>query len=173
MIFKIKELEQHRAVMMSYINLKHRKFSYALERNIERFDSEIKKASAKAYADPSFEHSPKFSEYIKQLNALEAKYSQLDENGKVKRNANGDIIPTKPTLYKKALKALQSENQIAIEILEDRKKVIRTIENSEVDIKVYLIQQDEMLPDEFSAQDRKNLRFMFVPEMKPDAVLEE
>jgi hypothetical protein len=172
MITTIGQLVELKSRMMLHLDVKHRQFSYALERNIERCVAEIKKAQRRAYQHPSFMHNDDFDKFYAKFNKLNNELGSRDEGKNLLFDEKGYVIPTDAALYAEKLRAIEEEHPIGSGVFSQRKMALDSIYDEQVDIKIYAIDKDSILPEAFSMRDRLSLRFMFSGDLLPEAITE-
>ena len=162
-----------KSFLMPMLDIKHKTFSYAVERNIAKIDSNIKHARKQTYAKPAFNKNEKFDAYLRAYMDLENKLGQRDENKRLVRDENDVVIPMDATVWATEFAALNKTYPKGSGILESRKDALREMDGMEFEMDFYKIRNEDGLPSDISARDRINLRFMFESSLIPEEVLEE
>lgn len=152
----------------SFLDVRSRSFSYAVERNISKVESAIKAGRKWAYSQPAFERNPDFDKYIKKYMVLEQEHAQRDESNSILRDESGVIMPKDEKLWKEKLAELDATYTLGETILENRRAVLRELDDKVYDIEFYKLQSEDALPQDISARERIGLRFMLDEALIPE-----
>lgn len=174
MVVSVRVLRSMHLFMSKHLDTKHKVFSYALEKNIAKVESALKKAEKVTRGMPCFARNVDFdSVYLPKWIQLENKYGSKDGSGRFLRDEHDRIIPSDADAYKTELDALNSKFPGFVDILDARIEAMSGSDELEFDIDFYKIRNENGLPDAISARDRINLRFMLDDSMIPEEILEE
>jgi hypothetical protein len=173
MVYKVNDLRQLEMILRGQMDVKNKTFSYAVEKNMAKIESALKKSQRKLRQFPAFADNQEFDkEFLPKYAELEKKFGQPDGFGGVKRNEETEeIIPLDKDAYQKELAVLSEEYPGFVDLLGARIHAMKEIGELEYEIEFYKVQNDAHLPNDMSARDRVNLRFMFADKLIPEEAL--
>jgi hypothetical protein len=174
MILQVNDLRQMHMFLKAQLDVKHRAFSYAVEKNIAKVESALKKAERKAKQNPAFKSDDKFDKgFLPEFAKLEGKHGRRDQGGNLLRDENDKIMPMDKEVYDKELAELNKKFPKGQATLAARIEAMKEMGETEYEIDFYKLRNEAGLPDSISARERIGLRFMFSDDLIPEEVKED